>query len=80
MYERSAIVLERYLQTILGYRKRSNLKNNYKNYCKLIEDVEKYQETCIKEKDAVKEFNSTSEEISEIQKKEEKLYWILGEI
>lgn len=74
MYERSAIVLERYLQTILGYRKRSNLKNNYKNYCKLIEDVEKYQETCIKEKDAVKEFNSTSEEISEIQKREEKLY------
>ena len=39
MYERSAIVLERYLQTILGYRKRSNLKNNYKNYFKLIEDV-----------------------------------------
>lgn len=74
MYERSAIVLERYLQTILGYRKRSNLKNNYKNYCKLIEDVEKYQETCIKEKDAVKEFNSTSEEISDIQKREEKLY------
>ncbi len=74
MYERSAIVLERYLQTILGYRKRSNLKNNYKNYCKLIEDVEKYQEACIKEKEAVKEFNSTSEEISEIQKREDKLY------
>lgn len=74
MYERSAIVLERYLQTTLGYRKRSNIKSNYKNYCKLIEDVEKYQEACIREKEAVKDFNSTTEELSEIQKKQEKLY------
>lgn len=74
MYERSAIVLERYLQTTLGYRKRSNIKTNYKNYCKLIENVEAYQAACVKEKEAAKDFNTISEEITDIQTRQSKLY------
>ena len=32
MYERSAIILERYFDKILGITKENNLKTNYGNY------------------------------------------------
>ena len=31
MYERSAIVLERYFDNLLNYRRECNLRDNYKN-------------------------------------------------
>ena len=43
MYERSAIVLERYFDNLLNYRRECNLRDNYNNYCELVEKLEKYQ-------------------------------------
>ena len=41
MYERSAIVLERYMEKVFGFDKDNNLKTNYKNFEELLEEVEK---------------------------------------
>jgi len=41
MYERSAIVLERYFNGILGFEKKTNLKIVYKNYKNLVEEIQK---------------------------------------
>ena len=41
MYERSAIVLERYMERIFEFEKPSNLKTNYRNFKDLLEEVEK---------------------------------------
>ena len=43
MYERSAIVLENYFNTICGFDKKVNLKTIYKNYKEIIEEVQNYQ-------------------------------------
>ena len=43
MYERSAIVLERYFENLLGYRREGNIRDNFNNYCDLVEKLEKYQ-------------------------------------
>ena len=34
MYERSAIVLERYFDNEIGYSEKCNLRDNFNNYCK----------------------------------------------
>ncbi len=74
MYERSAIVLERYFENLLEYRNSCNLKENFSNYCELVEKLEKYQECYQKEISATKEFNETLKKIKEIQVSQEKLY------
>ena len=43
MYERSAIVLERYFENLLQYKKDCNIRKNFKNYCDLVDKLEKYQ-------------------------------------
>ena len=43
MYERSAIVLERYFDDLLGYSDKCNLRDNFNNYCNLVEKLEKFQ-------------------------------------
>ena len=43
MYERSAIVLERYMEKILKLNKDYNLKKNSENYNELIQEIENYQ-------------------------------------
>ena len=40
MYERNAIVLDRYFSKKYGYQNTNNLKNNFYNYCDLIEKIE----------------------------------------
>lgn len=40
MYERSAIVLERYFENLFGFNKQYNLKENYKNYAEFLEEFE----------------------------------------
>ena len=39
MYERSAIVLETYFEGVLGFNKGNNLKTNYDNYKRIIEEI-----------------------------------------
>lgn len=73
MYERSAIVLERYLEKILNLNKEYNLKDNYNNFTNLIEEIEKYQSITIQETNIIQEFDSMAEKIQEIQKKQEKI-------
>ena len=73
MYERSAIVLERYIQKIFEFDKANNLKTNYKNFSELLDEVEKYQELAEKEGKIIKEFDDTVKEIESIQEKQEKV-------
>lgn len=73
MYERSAIVLERYMERIFEFEKPSNLKTNYRNFKDLLEEVEKYQELAEKEGKIIKEFDDTVKEIESIQAKQGKI-------
>ena len=43
MYERNAIVLERYFDNLFGYDEKNNLKDNYLKYSNLVECSEKYK-------------------------------------
>ena len=74
MYERSAIVLERYIERILGSDKQYNLKSNYNNFKELIEELENYQIITTKEGKIIQEFDDTVRRIECIQKEQEKLY------
>lgn len=74
MYERSAIVLERYFEKIFGLDVKNNVKQNYYNYCNLIEEIKKYQEIISEEEKIIKEFDEKANDIQEIQKVQEKLY------
>ena len=74
MYERSAIVLERYFENLLEYRNGCNIRDNFKNYCDLVEKLEKYQINYEKELAATEEYNMALENIHEIQNTQEKLY------
>ena len=73
MYERSAIVLERYMEKVFEFDKTNNLKTNYKNFKELLEEAEKYQELAEKEGKIIKEFDETVREIESIQAKQEKI-------
>ena len=73
MYERSAIVLERYFNYLFGLQKEINLKTNYQNYISLVEEVQKYQTTLEEEEQVIKSFDEVATKIQEIQKKQEKL-------
>ena len=73
MYERSAIVLERYFNYLFGLQKEINLKTNYQNYISLVEELQKYQATLEEEEKVIKSFDEIATKIQEIQKKQEKL-------
>ena len=74
MYERSAVVLERYFTESFYYNLKSNLKNNYDNYRVLIEILEKYQEVSEAEDKIIKECEDIASQIKQIQKNENALY------
>ena len=74
MYERSAIVLERYFEKIFGLNEKYNVKQNYQNFCDLIEEIRKYQSILSEEEKIIKEFDEKANDIQEIQKTQEKLY------
>lgn len=73
MYERSAIVLERYMEKILGFNKKANLKQNSENYSDLINEIENYQVMTNKELKVIQEFDNTAKRIEELQQEQEKL-------
>lgn len=74
MYERSAIVLERYFENLLGYRRECNLRDNFNYYCELVEKLEKYQTNYQRELIASQEYNVSLKKIKTIQLTQEKLY------
>ncbi|MBR3613790.1 MAG: hypothetical protein IKL55_01245 [Clostridia bacterium] len=74
MYERSAIVLERYFENLLGYRKEGNIRDNFNNYCDLVEKLEKYQINYEKELAATEEFEESLKKIRLVQASQKKLY------
>lgn len=73
MYERSAIVLERYIEKVFGFDKPNNLKANYKNFGELLEEIKQYRELTEKEGKIIKEFDDTVKEIESIQAKQGKV-------
>lgn len=74
MYERSAIVLERYFERLLGFNKENNLKQNFKNYCDLFTKFNIFQEANSEELSALSEFQAVENTIEGIQSSQEKLY------
>lgn len=74
MYERNAIVLERYFNEIFNFNDNNNLKQNYYNYCELFECYRALCDAKEKEEFSKKEFENASKEILNIQKKQESLY------
>lgn len=74
MYERNAIVLERYFEGIFGFKNNFNLRKNYFNYRKLFETYETYCSALEAEEKAQKEFDEASSNITKIQKTQERLY------
>ncbi len=74
MYERSAIVLERYFENLLDYRRECNLRDNFNNYCELIEKLEKFQINYQKEIEATQEYNDSLRKIKSVQLAQDKLY------
>lgn len=74
MYERSAIVLEKNFNTILGFDQKTNLKTIYKDFKELAEEIENYQQILEDEDKIISEFDKVANEIRKIQQEQKKLY------
>ena len=74
MYERSAIVLETYFEGVLGFNKGNNLKTNYDNYNRIMEEIKEYQRIIKEEENVIEKFDEVASEIEEIQKKQNKIH------
>lgn len=73
MYERSAIVLEKNFNTILGFDKKPNLKTIYKDYKEITEEIQKYQTILEEEDNIINEFDSVANQIRTIQQEQKKI-------
>lgn len=74
MYERSAIVLERYFEKLFSFNKDNNLKICFQNYENLLSGLDTYKEVITKEEEVLTEFDKIALEIEKVQKEQEKLY------
>lgn len=74
MYERSAIVLERYFEKIFGLDKENNIKTNYKNYEQIVNVVKEYKKTSEEEEVVMDKFDEVASEIEDIQSKQTKIH------
>ena len=74
MYQRSVVILEKYFSEKFYYRDKINLKNNYENYRRLIEVLEKYQEISEEEDKIINECEDIASKIKRIQKSQGSLY------
>ena len=74
MYERSAIVLETYLNKRFGLNQKNNLKENYTNYCNIVKEAKQYQEIVKEEEALIEKFDEAAKQIQTIQTKQSKLY------
>lgn len=73
MYERSAIVLERYLSKIFGQENDTSIKASYQIYKDILEEMEKYQVITEEEEKVINEFDEIAKKMQSIQKKQETL-------
>ena len=73
MYERSAIVLERYFNQMFGYDQKNNVKTNFKDYCELVECLERYKNISEEEETIIQEYDAIANKIREKQKVQESL-------
>ncbi len=74
MYERSAIVLEKYFNNVCGFDKKINLKTIYKDYREMIEEMQRYQSILEEENKIINEFDEAANDIRRIQQEQKKLY------
>jgi len=74
MYERNAIVLERYFAKLFGYDEKNNIKNNYTNYSELVYKLDKYQTATMEEDKVIAEYDEIIGKIQNIQKNQDLLY------
>ncbi len=73
MYERNAIIIERYFNNMFGYNLKNNIKNNYENYCKLVDALEVYKNSIEEEEEIIIEYDIIANKIRDIQKRQEDL-------
>ena len=73
MYERNAIILERYFDKLFGYDKKENLKTNFKDYCELVDCLERYRDISDEEENIIQEYDLIANKIRDIQVNQEKL-------
>ena len=71
MYERNAIVLERYFAKLFGYDEKNNIKNNYTNYAELVSKLDKYQEATQEEDKVIAQYDEIINKIKNIQKNQD---------
>ena len=74
MYERSVIVLERYMNDILGINKQNNLKNNFETYKEMVEEVRTYQSMLEEENEILNRFDSAARQVQKLQGDQKLLY------
>ena len=74
MYERSAIVLERCFNELLGFNEEPNIKMIYNYYTNLVEKTREYQTKIDEENRVISEFDQTASEIRKIQQEQKKIY------
>ena len=74
MYERSIVVLEKYMDKILEFDKKYNLKKNNEDYINLVSEIDNFQ--ILEEKDIkiIQEFDDTVRRIEHIQKEQQKIF------
>ncbi len=73
MYERNAIVIDRYFANLFGYDQSNNLKNNSNNYFELVSKLEEYQIAVENENNVMQEYESVANKIRETQRIQETL-------
>ena len=73
MYERNAIVLERYLNKIFEQKNGINFKNGLETLKEIIEETKKYIDVTIEEEKIIKEFEELAKKMQLVQKKQEEL-------
>ncbi len=73
MYERNAIIIERYFDNLFGYNFKNNIKVNYSLYCELIDVSEKYKAITEEEEEIIIEYDIIANRIRDIQKTQESL-------
>ncbi len=73
MYERNAIVLERYLNKIFEQKNGINFKDGLDNLKDILEETEKYLNVAEEEEKIIEEFEKIAKKMQSIQKKQEEL-------
>lgn len=73
MYERNAIILERYFDERFGYNLKNNIKVNFKKYCELVEIQEKYKHVTEEEEETIIDYDLIANKIRDLQKKQQNL-------